>query len=120
MRLGGSPALAESQKASFPPAFLQATLNAPDDWRYAYRYGLSFYDLELAEWEAALQFWQAFEKKLKPGVEQQTCRLHQAKVHLAQKHFDEARALLDTVTEPILAKQKEKLVAEIPAPEAKK
>ena len=101
-------------------AFEKAMECAPDDWRYAYRYGLSFYDLELAEWEAALQFWQAFEKKLKPGVEQQTCRLHQAKVHLAQKHFDEARALLDTVTEPILAKQKEKLVAEIPAPEAKK
>jgi len=101
-------------------AFEKAMECAPDDWRYAYRYGLSFYDLELAEWEAALQFWQAFEKKLKPGVEQQTCRLHQAKVHLAQKHFDEARALLDTVTEPILAKQKEKLVTEIPAPEAKK
>ena len=101
-------------------AFRNASECAPDDWRYAYRYGLSFYDLEIGEWETALQFWKDFEKKLKPGVEQQTCRLHQAKVHLAQKHFDEARAMLDTVTEPILAKQKEKLVAEIPAPEAKK
>jgi tetratricopeptide (TPR) repeat protein len=101
-------------------AFEKAMQCAPDDWRYAYRYGLSFYDLELAEWEAALQFWEAFEKKLKPGVEQQTCRLHQAKVRLAQKHYDEARTLLATVTEPILAKQKEKLIAEFPAPETKK
>lgn len=101
-------------------AFEKAMECAPDDWRYAYRYGLSFYDLELAEWEAALQFWQAFEQKLKPGVEQQTCRLHQAKVRLAQKHYDEARILLATVNEPILAKQKEKLVAEFPVPEATK
>lgn len=101
-------------------AFEKALQCAPDDWRYAYRYGLSFYEIELAEWEAALQFWESFEKKLKPGVEQQTCRLHQAKVHLAQKHYDEARALLTTVTEPVLAKQKEKLVAEFPTPETKK
>lgn len=101
-------------------AFEKAMECAPDDWRYAYRYGLSFYDLDLAEWEAALQFWQSFEQKLKPGVEQQTCRLHQAKVHLALKHFAEARALLDTVTEPALAKQKEKLVAELPLPATKK
>ena len=94
-------------------AFLQATLNAPDDWRYAYRYGLSFYDLETAEWDTALQFWKDFEKKLKPGAEQQTCRLHQAKVLLAQHHVDEAHAALDTVTEPVLAKEKEKLVAEM-------
>ena len=94
-------------------AFLQATLNAPDDWRYAYRYGLSFYDLETAEWDTALQFWKDFEEKLKPGAEQQTCRLHQAKVLLAQHHVDEARAALDTVTEPVLAKEKEKLVAEL-------
>lgn len=100
-------------------AFLQAMQCAPNDWRYAYRYGLSFYDLETAEWEAALQFWQDFEKKLKPGVEQQTCRLHQAKVLIAEHHFDEARSMLATVSEPALAKEKEKLVAELPAPGAK-
>jgi tetratricopeptide (TPR) repeat protein len=100
-------------------AFHQASLCAPDDWRYAYRYGLSFYDLENAEWDAALLFWKDFEKKLKPGVEQQTCRLHQAKVLVAQHHFDEARATLETVTEPALAKEKEKLIAELTASAAK-
>ena len=101
-------------------AFLQASLAAPADWRYAYRYGLSFYDLETPDWETALQFWKDFEKKLKPGAEQQTCRLHQAKVLLAQKHPDEARAALDTVTEPLLAKEKEKLIAELAQAETKK
>jgi tetratricopeptide (TPR) repeat protein len=101
-------------------AFLHATECAPDDWRYAYRYGLSFYDLETAEWEAALQFWKDFEKKLKPGVEQQTCRLHQAKVLVEQHHFDEARTVLNTVTEAVLAKQKEKVIADLPKVEAQK
>ena len=100
-------------------AFQQATLCAPDDWRYAYRYGLSFYDLEIAEWETALLFWKDFEKRLKPGVEQQTCRLHQAKVLVAQHHFDEARTTLETVTESVLAKEKEKLIAELTASAAK-
>ena len=89
-------------------------------WRYAYRYGLSFYDLEIAEWETALQFWKDFEKKLKPGVEQQTCRLHQAKVLVEQHHFDEARTTLETGTEAVLAKQKEKVTAELTQSEAKK
>lgn len=98
-------------------AFHQATLCAPDDWRYAYRYGLCFYDLETPDWDAALAFWRDFEKKMKPGVEQQTCRINEAKILIAQKHADQARALLATVTEPILARDKEKLVAELsPSP----
>lgn len=100
-------------------AFKKAMQLTPNDWRYAYRYGLSFYDIELAEWEAALQFWKDFEKKLKPGVEQQTCRLHQAKVLIAERHLDEARATLDTVTEGILAKEKEKLTGALRDAEAK-
>jgi tetratricopeptide (TPR) repeat protein len=100
-------------------AFQQATLSAPDDWRYAYRYGLAFYDVENADWDTALQFWRDFEKKLKPGLEQQTCRLHEAKVLAEQHHFDEARATLETVIEPGLAKQKEKLVAQLAASDAK-
>jgi len=101
--------------ATMLDAFQQATLCAPDDWRYAYRYGLAFYDVEKADWDTALQFWKDFEKKLKPGLEQQTCRLHEAKVLMEQHHLDEAHASLETVTEPGLAKQKEKLVAELDA-----
>jgi tetratricopeptide (TPR) repeat protein len=90
-------------------AFERAMNLAPDDWRYAYQYGLSFYDLETTEWEAALQFWTAFEKKLKPGVEQEVCRLHQAKILHELKRTDEARTLLARVTEPALARQKDKV-----------
>ena len=61
-----------------------------------------------------------FFDKLKPGVEQQTCRLHEAKVLIADKKTDEARGLLATVTEAALAKEKEKIVAELTASEVKK
>jgi tetratricopeptide (TPR) repeat protein len=88
---------------------------APDDWRYAYRYGLSFYDLATSEWEAALQFWDGFEKKLKPGIEQQVCRLHQAKVLLQLRRLDEAQTRLESVTEASLAAQRERVVSELAA-----
>ncbi|MGC4073335.1 MAG: hypothetical protein QM760_12625 [Nibricoccus sp.] len=102
-------------------AFARAMELAPDDWRYSYQYGLSFYELETGEWEAALQFWRSFEKKLKPGVEQQVCRLHQAKVLHELRRTDEARTLLASVDEPALARQKEKIAdtlaaADKPAP----
>jgi tetratricopeptide (TPR) repeat protein len=90
-------------------AFERAMTLAPDDWRYAYQYGLSFYDLETSEWEAALQFWTAFEKRLKPGVEQEVCRLHQAKILHELNRTEEARTLLARVTEPALARQKDKI-----------
>ena len=90
-------------------AFARAMELAPDDWRYSYQYGLSFYELQTSEWEAALQFWRAFEKKLKPGVEQEVCRLHQAKVLHELRRTDEARLLLASVNEPALARQKDKI-----------
>jgi len=96
-------------------AFERATTLAPDDWRYAYHYGLSFYELQTSEWEAALQFWESFEKRLKPGVEQQVCQLHQAKVLGELRRFDEADKQLDAVTEPALAEQKKKVARELSA-----
>jgi tetratricopeptide (TPR) repeat protein len=92
---------------------------APNDWRFGYRYGLCFYDLETPDWPAALAFWQDLEKRMKPGVEQEACRLNQVKVLIAQKKFDEARIVLATVKEAVLAKEKEKLIAEMSSSPAK-
>jgi tetratricopeptide (TPR) repeat protein len=97
-------------------AFHRAMTLAPDDWRYSYQYGLSFYELEKPDWETALQFWRDFEKKLKPGVEQQVCRLHQAKVLHQLNRTDEARTLLASVDEAALARQKEKVAASLDEP----
>ncbi len=101
-------------------AFTRAMELAPDDWRYSYQYGLSFYELEKGDWETALTFWKNFEKKLRPGVEQEVCRLHQAKVLHELQRTDEARLLLAQVNEPALSRQKDKIADALDLPPASK
>jgi tetratricopeptide (TPR) repeat protein len=100
-------------------AFEQATTLAPGNVAYAYRYGESFYDLERPEWSAALVFWQVLETKVTSPMEKETIRLHQANVLLQQSKFAEVLAVLETVKEPVLQVQKQKLVAQLPVNSAK-
>jgi tetratricopeptide (TPR) repeat protein len=95
-------------------AFRRAAELAPERIEFTYRYGESFYDVEQPDWPAALAWWRALEKKVKPGVEQQAVRLHEANVLLKQSKFAEAHARLATVDEAALQKQKEKLTAQLP------
>lgn len=108
---------------SLQKAFREAARLSPDNWRYQYRYGLSFYEVSSPDWAAALAFWQGFEATVKPGIEQQTCRLNQAKVQWARGQTAEAKTLLDSVTETALSKQKERLLTEMnaspPTPDGK-
>jgi tetratricopeptide (TPR) repeat protein len=94
-------------------AFRQAMELTPGNVGYAYRYGESFYDLEHPEWEEALEFWRALEAKVSPGVEKQTIRLHEANVLLKQGKKDDAKTVLDGVTEQVLQRQKQKLVDQL-------
>src|SRR5690606_32452182 len=98
-------------------AFLEASKLAPDNWQYRYRYGLSFYDVAKPDWSQAETFWKEFEATLKPGVEQQTCRLHQARALLKQGRKSEASERLASVDEPVLERQKRGVAAEIAAAE---
>ena len=100
-------------------AFRRAAELAPNRIEFTYRYGESFYDLEKPDWDGALKYWGALEERLKPGIEQETVRLHAANILIKQGKFDLARALLVTVTAAPLAKQKEKLVAQLPETEKK-
>jgi tetratricopeptide (TPR) repeat protein len=100
-------------------AFRRAAELAPDRIEFTYRYGESFYDLETPDWDGALKVWGAIEERLKPGLEQETVRLHAANILIKQGKFDHARALLASVTAAPLAKQKEKLVAQLPETEKK-
>ncbi|MFT3783884.1 MAG: hypothetical protein QM790_17880 [Nibricoccus sp.] len=99
--------------ATAQEAFLQAMNCAGEDWRYGYRYGLSFFQVEKPDWDAALKFWKEFEPKLPVGTQQGAARINQAKVLLAKKLPDEAKAILATVSDPSLAGEKEKLLGEI-------
>lgn len=100
-------------------AFKNAMELSPGNVPYAYRYGESFYDLENPNWDEALAFWKSLEEKVAAGVEKQTLQLHEANVLIKQQKFDDARQLIDGVTEKPLEKQKQKLVALLPAKETK-
>lgn len=94
-------------------AFKRATELAPDRFEFAYRYAESFYDLEKPDWETAIKLWAALEEKAPTPVERQTMRLHAANVFLKMGKSDHARALIETVDEPSLQAQKQKLVAQL-------
>jgi len=100
-------------------AFRQAAELAPDRIEFTYRYAESFYDLDPPDWDGALKAWSALEARAQSEVERQTMRLHAANVLAKQGQFDRARVLLDTVTEPALQAQRQKVVAQLPAPPEK-
>lgn len=100
-------------------AFHQAAELAPDRIEFTYRYAESFYDLESPDWDAALKEWSTLEVKAGTAIERETMRLHAANVLIKQGKLDKARAMLDTIAEPALQKQKEKLLAELAAAAAK-
>lgn len=99
-------------------AFRHAAEYAPDKFAYAYRAAEAYYDLETPQWDAALKAWAALEDRAQPGIEQQTIRLQAANVLIKTGQADRARALLATVTERVLQKQKQTLLDQLaPKPE---
>ena len=102
---------------SMQEAFKNASEMAPGRIEFAYRYAESFYDMQDPDWPAALKAWQGMEAQAASEVERQTMRLHQANVLLNMGKAAEARKVLDTVTEPALQGQKDKLTVQL-APQA--
>lgn len=91
-------------------AFQRAAELAPDNFGYAYRSAEAYYDLETPRWDEALALWSTLETRARPGIEQQTIRLQAVNVLIKMGRSDHARALLISVTEPVLAKQKQTLL----------
>jgi tetratricopeptide (TPR) repeat protein len=116
-------ATGEFTRAKLDEAMLQAFQRgaelAPDNMAYGYRAAEAYYDLEVPQWEEAFKAWGALEMRAKPGLEQQTIRLHAANVLAKLGRADHARALLITVTEAPLQKQKQTVLDEL-APAAAK
>ena len=97
---------------SMSKAFQRAAELAPDRFEFCYRYAESFYDLDNPDWDAALKAWAALEEKAPTPVERQMMRLHAANILFKTGKAVHARALLETVDEPSLQGQKQKLVAQ--------
>ncbi len=94
-------------------AFQRAHELAPDRFEFAYRYAEAFNDLEKPDWNQALKLWSELEEKAPTPIERQVMRLQAANVCLKMGKPDHARALLESVDEPKLQEQKQKLVAQL-------
>jgi tetratricopeptide (TPR) repeat protein len=109
-----------SLDAAMHHAFQRAAELAPERFEFAYRFAESFYDLEKPDWEAALQAWSALEEKAQTAIERQTMRLHAANICLKMGRPAHARALLNTVDEPKLQGQKDRLLPQLAELEKKR
>jgi tetratricopeptide (TPR) repeat protein len=94
-------------------AFKRAAALAPDNFAYAYRAAEAYYDLEIPNWDEALAAWSALEERAKPGIEKETIRLQAANVLLKLGRTEHAEALLTTVSESVLMKQKQTLLDQL-------
>ncbi len=94
-------------------AFRRAAELAPENWPYIYRYAESFYDLETPDWEAALAEWRKLEEKAPEGLGKQTIRVHIANVMVEMGDRAGAAGLVETITDPALADQKQTVVARL-------
>jgi tetratricopeptide (TPR) repeat protein len=104
---------------SMQEAFKNASELAPDRVEFSYRYAESFYDMVDPDWPLALKAWEGMEARATSEVERQTMRLHQANVFIYMGKPDQARKVLDTVTDPALLGQRQKLITQIEAGPAK-
>ena len=95
---------------SMQEGFRRAAELAPERIEFGYRFAESFYDMQEPDWAAALKAWEALEAKGQSEIERQTMRLHQVNVLLNMGKPDRARKVLDTVTDPTLAGQRQKMV----------
>jgi tetratricopeptide (TPR) repeat protein len=100
-------------------AFRTAAELAPDRIEFTYRYAESLTDVRDPDWQAALKAWEGLESHAQSEIERETMRLKRANVLLDMGKDDDARKLLDTVTDAGLGAQKQMLVARL-APGAEK
>jgi tetratricopeptide (TPR) repeat protein len=94
-------------------AFRNAAELAPGRVEFTYRYAESFYDMQDPDWAAALKAWEGMEAHAQSEVERETMRLHQANVLINMGKTDHAKTVLDTISDPTLIGQKQKLVARL-------
>ena len=96
---------------SMQQAFKTAAQLAPDRIEFTYRYAESFYDMKDPDWAEAMRVWGGLEAHAQSDIERQTMRLQEANVLIYMGRAADAGRVLDTVTDPKLDAQKQKLVA---------
>jgi tetratricopeptide (TPR) repeat protein len=95
-------------------AFRTAAELAPDRIEFTYRYAESYFDVTAPDWNEAYGKWAALEAKATSPADRQILELQEARVRIYQGRIADAREILAKVTDPDLAQQKQKLVAQLP------
>ena len=94
-------------------AFNEAVRLEPDNIEFRMRQAETFYDIETPNWEQALYLWTQLEKDSRPGIERSAIRLHRANVLAEMGRFQEARAIVDSVNDPLLDYSKQKVLKKL-------
>jgi len=94
-------------------AFRIAAELAPNRIEFTYRYAESFYDMEEPDWNLALRQWEALESGAQSELERETMRLQKTNVLIYMGRTEQARKALETIRDPALEGQKQKLIARL-------
>jgi tetratricopeptide (TPR) repeat protein len=101
-------------------AFKQAAELALTDFSYAYQYAKAYYEIDPPRWEEALGVWEELElRPITTTTLRHMVRLQKANVLIKLGRKEEARTVLETVTDPKLAEDKQTLLDQL-APKAEK
>ena len=96
-------------------AFRMAAKLNPDNFDIQMRLGEAYYDLENPDWKTALLHWEKL-RKATPDYNELRCQildLHRARVLVALGRKQEARELLNEVTQPGLQTTRQQILEEI-------
>lgn len=100
-------------------AFQRAADLAPADLSLAYQHAKAYYEVEPPRWEEALAVWEKLGGRATTESMRQLVKLQRANILVKLGRRDEARALLDQVTDLKLTEEKQKLLDALAAPAAK-
>jgi tetratricopeptide (TPR) repeat protein len=101
-------------------AFQRAADLSPLDLSLAYQHAKAYYDVDPPRWEEALAAWKELETRpIITTTMRQLVRLQKANVLLKLNRRDEARDVLDGITDPKLADEKKTLLDQL-APKVEK
>lgn len=91
-------------------AFQRAADLAPADLSLAYQHAKAYYEIEPPRWEEALAVWEKLGGRATSETMRQLVKLQRANILVKLSRGDEARAVLDQVTDLKLTDEKQKVL----------
>ncbi|GHB94135.1 hypothetical protein GCM10007047_07240 [Cerasicoccus arenae] len=96
-------------------AFAHAHQLNPSDRQLTQRYAEAYFDVAQPDWPKALLLWQALEGSARDPVERDWARLQEARVLIIMGRNDEARTVLNEVSQPGFQEARDTLFSQLPS-----